>query len=73
MSEHSQAKINYRCPICFSREVDVVLHRTADDRYYCTKCSFTGSKADIQEMYQELRKKYRLAQVRLTLKDMERL
>ena len=56
MSEHSQATINYRCPICFSREVDVVLHRTANDQYYCTKCSFAGSKTDIREMYRELQK-----------------
>ena len=73
MSEHSQATINYRCPICFSREVDVVLHRMANDQYYCTKCSFAGSKTDIREMYRELRKKYRFAQVRLTLKDIEQL
>ena len=57
----------------FSREVDVVLHRTANDQYYCTKCSFAGSKTDIREMYRELQKKYRFAQVRLTLKDIEQL
>jgi hypothetical protein len=57
-----------RCPVCFSREVDVVLLRN-DHGLYCVKCGFTGSEAIIQDMYADLKKKYRLVFDRLTLED----
>lgn len=74
MSEHSQATINYRCPICFSREVDVrpashwpTINTTAQNAV------LQAAKPTFVKMYRELQKKYRFAQVRLTLKDIEQL
>lgn len=60
-----------RCPVCFARENDVVLHRKKDGSLYCVKCSFTGSEELVQEMYRDLKKKYRLITTRLTMEDLE--
>lgn len=73
MSKRSQRNIIYRCPICLAREIDIVLHHTQDERYYCTKCSFTGTEADIRNHYEVLRQKFRLMQTRLTLEEIEGL
>lgn len=62
-----------RCPVCFSRENDVVLHRQPDGTLYCVKCSFTGTDDQVQEMYRDLKKKYKLVTTRLTLEDIEKL
>ena len=56
--------MTYRCTVCFSREIDVVLFRD-DDGYYCVKCSFVGSAQDIEGMYADVRKKFRLIGERL--------
>ncbi|HIR51222.1 MAG TPA: hypothetical protein IAA53_08040 [Candidatus Avoscillospira avicola] len=60
----------YRCPVCFGRENDVVLRRQGD-RWYCIKCSFTGSSEEIEGMYRDLKKKFRLMTTRITLEDLE--
>lgn len=60
----------YRCPVCFAREIDVILHK-AGEQYYCTKCSFTGNEDCVLEMYEDLKKKYRFINTRITLDDLE--
>lgn len=57
-----------RCPVCFSRENDVVLFREGDG-YYCIKCGFTGTGIVVREMYADLRNKYRWISTRLTVDD----
>jgi len=61
-----------RCPVCFSRENDVVLFREGD-RLYCIKCSFTGTEAEVREMYGRMRIKYRLIAERVTLEDLREM
>ncbi len=40
--------------------------------YYCVKCSFTGSEDVIEEMYLDMKKKYRLMSTRITLSELEK-
>ena len=65
-------EIIYRCPVCFSREVDVVLHKHGDT-YYCVKCSFWGTKEKIRDMYVDMKKKYAFMTRRITLEDLEQM
>lgn len=67
-----QPEMIYRCPVCFSRENDVYLFRDGDS-LYCVKCSFCGTEAQAQEMYADLRKKYRWIQKRLVLEEQRKL
>lgn len=71
MCENQKKSMIYRCPVCFARENDVVLHKKEDQTYYCVKCSFTGNEEDIREMYGDLKKKYRLMTKRITLEMLE--
>jgi ribosomal protein S27AE len=68
MAENQQAAIRMRCPVCFSRENDVVLLQEGA-RYYCPKCGFHGTETDVWDMYADLRKKYRLITTRVTLEE----
>jgi Zn ribbon nucleic-acid-binding protein len=60
-----------RCPVCFSRENDVVMVREGEDDFYCVKCGFRGSEDVVRDMYTDLQKKYRLMTRRITLDDLQ--
>ncbi len=72
MSEIEPSKMSLRCPVCFSREIDVVLYREGE-AYYCIKCGFSGRESEIRSRYDDIRKKYRLMRRRLSLEDQERM
>lgn len=58
-----------RCPVCFSREMDVLLIPLGNGRHRCVKCSFTGSDAEIQSQYRDIQKKYHWIARRITLEE----
>jgi len=70
MSE--QSHVSLRCPVCLSRDVDVVLFHDGE-RYYCIKCSFTGQEDEIRAMYSALRAKFGWIARRLTVDDIRAL
>ena len=70
MSEIKPEKMSLRCPVCFSREIDVVLYKE-NDAFYCIKCGFSGHESEIRSMYNDIRKKYRLMLKRMTLEDQD--
>ncbi len=73
MSEVNSKQVTYRCPVCFSRENDVVLQKDAEGKYYCVKCSFHGTQEKIKEMYGDLKKKYRFMLTRLSFEDLDKI
>ena len=60
--------MSMRCPVCFAREIDIVLFQEGDE-YYCIKCSFTGTAAEIDRMYAATRKRFRNLSKRLPPTD----
>ena len=45
MSQASKGKLNYRCPSCFMRDIDMDMFFDDDKKeYYCLRCGFTGSE-----------------------------
>jgi Zn ribbon nucleic-acid-binding protein len=66
-------KVLMRCPVCFSHENDVVMVREGEDGFYCVKCGFRGGKDVVCDMYDDLRKKYRLIHTRVTVEDMREM
>lgn len=61
-----------RCPVCFSREIDVLLLHNGTE-YYCVKCSYRGSEDEIRSAYADLKRKYKNRTVRITLEEIGRL
>jgi len=47
--------------------------RRSEDGFYCVKCGFRGSKDVVRDMYDDLRKKYRLIHTRVTVEDMREM
>ena len=68
MATHEKNPVRHRCPVCFSRETDVVLCRDGD-LYYCVKCSFRGTREDVLNMYADLQKKFRWMLTRFTMEE----
>ena len=61
-----------RCPVCFGREIDVLLlHR--EGSYYCVKCSFQGTVDAVRDAYASQRAKYRNRTVRIPFEDIDQL
>ena len=48
-----------RCPVCFSRETDVLMI-PEDEGHYCVKCGFRGSEARVRELYADIKKSTRV-------------
>lgn len=69
MSETHSHQLTKRCPVCFSRDIDVLLQSVDDDHFYCVKCSFTGSASEISAMYRDIQKKYHWMSRRITMEE----
>jgi len=62
-----------RCPVCFSRDTDVLMLREESCRHYCTKCSFRGEESEVRGMYRDIQKKFHWMTKRLTLEEQRKL
>ncbi|MBA3075673.1 MAG: hypothetical protein FP831_18925 [Anaerolineae bacterium] len=59
MAQGRKGKLNYRCPRCMMREIDMdMLYDSQNDEYYCLRCSFTGNEAEVKRLNQQFREKY---------------
>jgi hypothetical protein len=72
MAASEKTSVRFRCPVCFSRETDVVLFQR-ESRYYCPKCSFEGNLADIWSLYGDLQRKYKWMLNRVTMEEQDAL
>lgn len=67
MAQGRKGKLNYRCPRCLMREIDMdLLYDQDKDEYYCLRCSFTGDEREIQRLDTLIREKYRERSRRIT-------
>ena len=59
MAQGRKGKLNYRCPRCLMREIDMdMLYDTDKDEYYCLRCSFVGDEKEVQRLNAQFREKY---------------
>jgi predicted RNA-binding Zn-ribbon protein involved in translation (DUF1610 family) len=67
MAQGRKGKLNYRCPRCLMREIDMdMLYDEDRDEYYCLRCSFTGNEDEVKRLNQQFREKYRDRLTRIT-------
>lgn len=67
MAQSGKGKLNYRCPQCFMRDLDIDMFFDKDkNEYYCIRCQFTGTEADILAKNEEIREKYKRMLDRIT-------
>jgi hypothetical protein len=59
MAQGRKGKLNYRCPRCLMREIDMdMLYDRDRDEYYCLRCSFVGAEDEVLRLNAEFRAKY---------------
>ena len=59
MAQAGKGKLNYRCPCCFMRDIDMDMFYDAEKKeYYCLRCQFVGSEKDVLEGNERVRLKY---------------
>lgn len=73
MDDSVQFKQLMRCPVCFSRDIDVLMIYAGNSAHYCPKCSFQGQESEIRGMYRDIQKKFHWMTKRLTLEEQRRM
>ena len=59
MAQLGKGKLNYRCPSCFMRDLDIdMFYDKEKEEYYCLRCQFTGKEADVLKGNEMVRVKY---------------
>lgn len=60
MAQSTKGKLNYRCPSCFMRDLDIdMFYDEEKSQYYCLRCQFFGTEHDVLTMNQTARIRYR--------------
>ena len=72
MAQAGKGRLNYRCPSCFLRDLDIDMFFDKDKgEYYCIRCQYTGTEADVLEKNQLARVRYRAMGKRFTADEFE--
>ncbi len=67
MAQAGKGRLNYRCPMCFMRDLDIDMFYDKDKKeYYCLRCQYTGDEEDILAKNEIIRMKYRKMYERIT-------
>lgn len=72
MAQAGKGKLNYRCPSCFMRDLDIDMFYDRDKgEYYCIRCQFTGTEREVEEKNQMARFRYGFIDRRFLPEDFE--
>lgn len=72
MAQSGKGKLNYRCPICFMRDLDIdMFYDKEKEEYYCIRCQYTGNEADVLEKNEVIRIRYGAMMKRFTFQVQE--
>lgn len=59
MAQAGKGKLNFRCPVCFMRDLDIDMFYDADKKeYYCLRCCYKGSEENVQKRNDMARLRY---------------
>lgn len=48
MAQAGKGRLNYRCPSCFMRDLDLDMFYDKEKKeYYCIRCQYTGTEEDV--------------------------
>ncbi len=67
MAQSGKGKLNFRCPSCFIRDIDVDMFYDGDKKeYYCLRCQYTGTEEDVLAKNELVRLRYKDMMKRFT-------
>ena len=60
MAQAGKGRLNFRCPSCFMRDIDMDMFFDKDKgEYYCLRCLFRGTEEEVLEKNELARFRYR--------------
>ncbi len=65
MAQSGKGKLNFRCPSCFMRDLDMFYDKDKKE-YYCMRCQYTGTEEDVLAKNEIVRLRYRKMLERIT-------
>ena len=66
MAQATKGKLNYRCPSCFMRDIDIdMFFDEGKQEYYCLRCSFSGTEDKVLQLNEMARYRYRAMTMRV--------
>ena len=72
MAQAGKGRLNYRCPSCFLRDIDMdMFYDREKGEYYCLRCQFTGTEEKVLEMNETARMRYGAMKKRFAMADFE--
>jgi hypothetical protein len=72
MAQAGKGKLNYRCPSCFMRDLDIDMFYDADKKeYYCIRCEYTGTEEEVLKFNEIVRIRYKAMNKRYTKFDFD--
>ena len=67
MAQSGKGKLNYRCPSCFMRDLDIDMFYDKDKKeYHCIRCQYVGTEEDVLAKNELARFRYKDAMKRFT-------
>lgn len=67
MAQSGKGKLNYRCPSCFMRDIDIDMFFDKDkNEFYCLRCNYRSTEEDVLEKNQMARFRYKHILTRIT-------
>ena len=82
MAQAGKGRLNYRCPSCFMRDIDIDMFYDIDflsdtlyyydkekDEYYCLRCQYRGDEKNVLEKNELARFRYGMIGRRITIED----
>lgn len=72
MAQAKKGPLNYRCPSCFMRDIDMdMFYDQAKKEYYCLRCNYVGSEEDVLQKNEMAKFRYRYLLKRIKFDDEE--
>lgn len=73
MAQSGKGKLNFRCPSCFMRDLDIdMFYDKEKGEYYCLRCQFRGTEEDVLAGNEMARIKYKSMGKRYTMEELRK-
>ena len=70
MAQAGKGRLNFRCPSCFMRDIDMDMFFDKEKgEYYCLRCQFRGTEEEVLAKNEMARFRYKDMYRRFTFED----
>lgn len=71
MAQSGKGKLNFRCPSCFMRDLDIDMFFDKEKgEYYCMRCQYRGNEEDVLAKNEMARFRYKSMLKRFTMEEL---